>query len=60
MDGFDAGLLQRVIERERITHTFMVPTQFVKLLEHPEFGQHDLSSMKRYITAGSPMRLGRQ
>ena len=57
MDGFDAGRLQRMIEQERITHTFMVPTQFVKLLRHAEFGQHDLSSMKRYITAGSPMRL---
>ena len=57
MDGVDAGRLQRMIEQERITHTFMVPTQFVKLLGHPEFGQHDLSSMKRYITAGSPMRL---
>ena len=57
MEGFDAGRLQRMIERERITHTFMVPTQFVKLLGHPEFGKHDLSSMKRYITAGSPMRL---
>jgi len=57
MDGFDAGRLQRMIEQEHITHTFMVPTQFVKLLGHPEFGQYDLSSMKRYITAGSPMRL---
>jgi acyl-CoA synthetase (AMP-forming)/AMP-acid ligase II len=34
----------------------MVPTQFVKLLGHPDFGSHDLSSMKVYITAGSPMR----
>ena len=57
MEGFDAGRLQRLIEQERITHTFMVPTQFVKLLGHPEFGHHDLTSMKRYITAGSPMRL---
>ncbi|MEP7300182.1 MAG: AMP-binding protein [Caldimonas sp.] len=57
MDGFDAGRLQRQIAQECITHTFMVPTQFVKLLGHPEFGQHDLSSMRRYITAGSPMRL---
>jgi acyl-CoA synthetase (AMP-forming)/AMP-acid ligase II len=57
MDGFDAGRLQEMIERERITHTFMVPTQFVKMLAHPDFGMHDLSSMKRYITAGSPMRL---
>jgi acyl-CoA synthetase (AMP-forming)/AMP-acid ligase II len=57
MDGFDAGRLQQAIEQERITHTFMVPTQFVKMLGHPDFGKFDLSSMKRYITAGSPMRL---
>ena len=56
MDGFDAGRLQELIERERVTHTFMVPTQFVKLLGHANFGRSDLSSMKRYITAGSPMR----
>lgn len=57
MDGFDAGRLQEAIERERITHTFMVPTQFVRMLAHPDFGRSDLSSMRRYITAGSPMRL---
>lgn len=57
MDSFDAGRLQEMIERERITHTFMVPTQFVKMLAHSDFGKYDLSTMKRYITAGSPMRL---
>lgn len=56
MDGFDAGRFQELVARERATHTFMVPTQFVKLFAHPEFGRHDLSSMKVYITAGSPMR----
>ena len=56
MDGFDAGRFQEIVERERATHTFMVPTQFVKLLAHPDFGKRDLSSMKVYITAGSPMR----
>ncbi|MEO9228450.1 MAG: AMP-binding protein [Devosia sp.] len=56
MDKFDAGDFQRIVAREKATHTFMVPTQFVKLLDHPEFGQHDLSSMRNYITAGSPMR----
>jgi acyl-CoA synthetase (AMP-forming)/AMP-acid ligase II len=56
MDGFDAGRFQRIVEQEHATHTFMVPTQFVKLLGHPDFGSHDLSSMQVYITAGSPMR----
>jgi acyl-CoA synthetase (AMP-forming)/AMP-acid ligase II len=56
MDAFDAGRFQRIVEQERATHTFMVPTQFVKLLAHPDFGSHDLSSMLVYITAGSPMR----
>lgn len=56
MDEFDAGRFQELVERERATHTFMVPTQFVKLLAHPDFGKRDLSSMKVFITAGSPMR----
>ncbi len=56
MDGFDAGRFQRIVERERATHTFMVPTQFVKLLVHADFGRVDLSSMQVFITAGSPMR----
>jgi acyl-CoA synthetase (AMP-forming)/AMP-acid ligase II len=57
MDGFDAGEFQRIVERERATHTFMVPTQFVKVLAHPDFGHHDLSSVVRFVTAGSPMRM---
>jgi acyl-CoA synthetase (AMP-forming)/AMP-acid ligase II len=56
MDAFDAGRFQRIVEQERATHTFMVPTQFVKLLANPDFGSHDLSSMQVFITAGSPMR----
>ncbi|MEO9229788.1 MAG: AMP-binding protein [Devosia sp.] len=56
MDGYDAGRFQRIVECERATHTFMVPTQFVKLLASQEFGSHDISSMQVYITAGSPMR----
>jgi len=56
MDRFDASEFQQIVAREKATHTFMVPTQFVRLLDHPSFGQHDLSSMRNYITAGSPMR----
>ena len=56
MDGYDAGRFQQIVQGERATHTFMVPTQFVKLLAHAEFGAYDLSSMQVYITAGSPMR----
>jgi acyl-CoA synthetase (AMP-forming)/AMP-acid ligase II len=56
MDAFDPGRFQRIVAHERATHTFMVPTQFVKLLASPDFGDHDLSSMQVFITAGSPMR----
>jgi len=56
MDGFDAKAFLEVVERERATHTFMVPTQFVKLLEEPSLRQRDLSSVNLFVTAGSAMR----
>lgn len=45
-----------LVERERATHTFMVPTQFHKLVHDPAVHERDLSSMKVFLTAGSPMR----
>jgi len=56
MDAFDPATFVSLVERERATHTFMVPTQFVKLLDEPSLRSRDISSMRLYITAGSPMR----
>jgi acyl-CoA synthetase (AMP-forming)/AMP-acid ligase II len=43
------------IERERITHTAMVPLQYQRLVESPALGEHDLSSLDAYMCCGSPL-----
>ena len=45
------------IERERVTHTSMVPVQFQRLLEHPRFDAFDRSSMQAMMCCGAPLPL---
>lgn len=56
-EAFDAGDILATIERERITHTSMVPVQFQRLLEQPEFSSRDLSSMQAMMCCGAPLPL---
>ena len=55
MPRFDPTLFLQLIEREQITHTFMVPTQYAMLLGTPELANADLSSLVCALSAGSPM-----
>lgn len=43
------------IEKQRVTHSTMVPLQFQKLLEHPDFDRYDLSSLDACMCCGSPL-----
>jgi long-chain acyl-CoA synthetase len=44
------------VQREKITHSFMVPTQFIVTLDDPTFDDYDLSSLEAVLCAGSPLR----
>lgn len=44
----------QTIEREKCTAIHGVPTMFIFILEHPNFDQYDLSSLRTGIMAGSP------
>jgi long-chain acyl-CoA synthetase len=44
-----------VIQQQRITHVFMVPTQYIRLLDEPALAETDLSSLRMCLTAGSTM-----
>jgi len=55
MPQFDIKECLRLIQEEKCTHTFMVPTQLNMLNDLPEFDQYDLSSMKVWLSAGSPL-----
>lgn len=56
MPQFDPKAFLELVQRERCTHTFMVPTQFIVIMALPEFGQYDMSSMKVMVSAAAPLR----
>jgi fatty-acyl-CoA synthase len=52
--AFDPEATLRAVEQERCTSLYGVPTMFIAELEHPRFGDYDLSSLRTGIMAGSP------
>jgi long-chain acyl-CoA synthetase len=52
---FDLKTLLDLIGRERVTSTVLVPTMINFLINHPDFGKHDLSSLRRITYGASPM-----
>ena len=56
MDKWDAQETLRLIERYRCTHTHMVPTQFIRMLQLPDDvkQRYDVSSMRWAIHAAAP------
>lgn len=55
MDGFDPVELLRIIEAERITHTFFPPTVLTALLAHPQTNKTDFSSLKCGLVGSAPI-----
>jgi len=53
-DHFNPVQALEIIEAERCTAVHGVPTMFIAMLDHPDFKQHDLSSLRTGIMAGSP------
>ncbi len=56
MPQFDPKEFLDIVKRERATHTFMVPTQYIVTMGVPEFDRFDLSSLKVLLSAGAPLR----
>ncbi len=53
-DAFEPGAVLQAIQDEGATALHGVPTMFIAELEHPDFDQYDLSSLRTGIMAGSP------
>src|SRR3546814_13185663 len=53
---FDAERTLQLVEEHRITHMFVVPTMFVRLLALPEAvrRKYDLRSLENVLHAGAP------
>jgi fatty-acyl-CoA synthase len=51
---FDPGAVLRLVAEHGVTYLLAVPTIFNALVNSPELGSHDLSSLKRAIIGGAP------
>ncbi|MCG7542579.1 AMP-binding protein [Pseudoalteromonas sp. MM17-2] len=51
--SFDAVSTLSCVEQERCTALHGVPTMFIAQLEHPDFQQYDLSTLRTGVMAGS-------
>ena len=56
MEKFDAERFLALVQRERVTHTQVVPTMLVRLLKLDDDvrGRYDLSSLERVLHAAAP------
>ena len=57
MPGFDAQQTIDVIEREKVTHTILVPSQIVAVMNSPGFDAKRLESLEMLQTVGAPLHL---
>lgn len=54
MAKFDAARYLALAAQHRATHSVLVPVQFRRLLDHPDFERTDLSLLRRRFCAGAP------
>ena len=54
VETFDARQVLEAVQAERCTTLYGVPTMFIAELNHPDFAQYNLSSLRTGIMAGSP------
>ena len=52
--AFDPGVTLHAIAAERCTAVYGVPTMFIAMQNDPDFADHDLSSLRTGLMAGSP------
>ncbi|MBI4518141.1 MAG: long-chain-fatty-acid--CoA ligase [Deltaproteobacteria bacterium] len=52
---FDAAEWLQTVEREQVTHAFLVPTMVKQLIDHPEFHRYDLTSLQNLSYGGAAM-----
>ena len=56
MPKFDARTYLELAEKEKITHTMLVPIQYKRIMDVAEFESFDLSSMRMKFSTSAPLR----
>jgi acyl-CoA synthetase (AMP-forming)/AMP-acid ligase II len=54
MEKFDAAHFLDLVERERVTHVMMVPSQIVGILNAPNFSAKKLQTLEMLCSVGAP------
>jgi acyl-CoA synthetase (AMP-forming)/AMP-acid ligase II len=54
MAKFDAGKFLQLAQREKATHAMLVPVQYQRIMDHPEFDSFDLSSFRMKFCTSAP------
>ena len=54
---FNPGDFLKIAQQEKATATLMVPTQYQAVIDHPDFDQYDLSSLRFLGCAGATLPL---
>ncbi|GAB3002971.1 AMP-binding protein [Amycolatopsis acidiphila] len=53
LPGFEAGLLLEALETYRGTHTLVVPTMLIAMLDHPDRARRDLTSVQTILSGAA-------
>jgi len=53
-EAFEPKSVLEAVQAERCTALYGVPTMFIAELEHPQFGQYDLRTLRTGVMAGAP------
>jgi long-chain acyl-CoA synthetase len=56
MPKFDARGYLEITQREKITHTMLVPVQYKRIMDVADFDSFDLSSMRIKFSTSAPLR----
>lgn len=52
---FEADVWLETIEKEQVTHAFLVPTMLKRIIEHPKFDEVDFSRLQSLSYGAAPM-----
>ncbi len=56
MPKFEANAYLQLVEDEKCTHTMLVPVQYKRIMDVPDFDAFDLSSMAYKFSTSAPLR----
>jgi acyl-CoA synthetase (AMP-forming)/AMP-acid ligase II len=54
MQKFDVAEFLALCERERVTHAMLVPAQYKRIMQYPDFGKYDLSNFRGKFSTSAP------